>query len=431
VFTGAINQQVRAVLAELAPLLRDLPVYVGCSGNFTVERVLAKAGLTSFHSNDVSLYSCAVGSYLAGNSLSIGIADPEFDWLQPYLSPGVPSIAALLLCTEMFQYYGRREPYHQRMWNAYRSRFETMHRDTMTKAEKALDGVKLDAFWPGDVVDFVTTAPDEAAVVCFPPTYKGGYERMYRLMDGVFSWDAPFYTTFDDSRFLELSRAMSTKAAWVTMRDQPVPELTVHLRAMVQTTVRSRPVYVYSGTGKARLAMPRQKLEPVPLSRLEGEMGEPLRLLRLTAGQLNSLRSQYLDPSIPPAGAQVNLALASGEALIGAFSFVHPLFTGEWCNAYMMADFAVRPTVYKRLAKLVLAAALSYEVKAVLEQSFNRPVRTIGTTAFTDKPVSMKYRGIFDLHSRKEGRLNYLAPTGRWSLEEGLAWWRNQHSQTA
>jgi hypothetical protein len=46
------------------------------------------------------------------------------------------------------------------------------------------------------------------------------------------------------------------------------------------------------------------------------------------------------------------------------------------------------------------------------------------TTAFTDKPVSMKYRGVFDLHSRTEGRLNYLGEAGKWSLEDALTWWR-------
>jgi hypothetical protein len=30
-------------------------------------------------------------------------------------------------------------------------------------------------------------------------------------------------------------------------------------------------------------------------------------------------------------------------------------------------------------------------------------------TAFTDQPVSMKYRGIYDLTSRKPGQLNYQA----------------------
>ncbi len=65
----------------------------------------------------------------------------------------------------------------------------------------------------------------------------------------------------------------------------------------------------------------------------------------------------------------------------------------------------------------------STEVRDILEQKLAQKVRTIGTTAFTDKPVSMKYRGVFDLHSRKEGRLNYLGEAGKWSLEQALTWW--------
>jgi hypothetical protein len=42
-FIGSINQPVRSVLAELAPEWKDRPVYVGCSGNFTVERTLHAA----------------------------------------------------------------------------------------------------------------------------------------------------------------------------------------------------------------------------------------------------------------------------------------------------------------------------------------------------------------------------------------------------
>ena len=92
-------------------------------------------------------------------------------------------------------------------------------------------------------------------------------------------------------------------------------------------------------------------------------------------------------------------------------------------DVYMMTDFAVQSRV-PRLSKSVLACILSTEVRDIMEQKMAQNVRSIGTTAFTDKPVSMKYRGVFDLHSRKEGRLNYLGEAGKWSLEEALTWWR-------
>jgi hypothetical protein len=47
-FVGSINADLRSILAQLAPAWPGLPVYVGCSGNFTVERILAAHGLSDF-----------------------------------------------------------------------------------------------------------------------------------------------------------------------------------------------------------------------------------------------------------------------------------------------------------------------------------------------------------------------------------------------
>lgn len=75
-------------------------------------------------------------------------------------------------------------------------------------------------------------------------------------------------------------------------------------------------------------------------------------------------------------------------------------------------------------------------------------VREVLTTAFSQNPVSMKYRGLFALRSRKENahgaeagagdpaayyqqryQLNYLAPMGQWTLAEGLALWKAKHGK--
>jgi hypothetical protein len=44
-FVGSINADLRSILAGLAPAWRGLPAYIGCSSNFTVERILAAQGL--------------------------------------------------------------------------------------------------------------------------------------------------------------------------------------------------------------------------------------------------------------------------------------------------------------------------------------------------------------------------------------------------
>ena len=71
---------------------------------------------------------------------------------------------------------------------------------------------------------------------------------------------------------------------------------------------------------------------------------------------------------------------------------------------------------------------LSKAVQIDLEQCTCSRVKVIGTTAFTNKPVSMKYRGLFEVHNRGESYINYFGQAGRWSLEEGFQWWKANHS---
>lgn len=68
-----------------------------CSGNSTVERILARCGVGAIRSNDVSIYSCALGWHLANIPKRFGIKAQGYSWLEPYLDPGPATIATFLL----------------------------------------------------------------------------------------------------------------------------------------------------------------------------------------------------------------------------------------------------------------------------------------------------------------------------------------------
>jgi Phage DNA Adenine Methylase-like domain 1 len=70
-FIGAINENLRAVVAEIAHRWKGAKVYVGCTGNATVERIVSQFGPAELHGNDVSLYSCVLGSHLAGIKVEV------------------------------------------------------------------------------------------------------------------------------------------------------------------------------------------------------------------------------------------------------------------------------------------------------------------------------------------------------------------------
>ena len=98
-----------------------------------------------------------------------------------------------------------------------------------------------------------------------------------------------------------------------------------------------------------------------------------------------------------------------------------------------MCDLAVASDVEKRLAKLVLLLLTSREVKEWVDAKLNKRVGWVITTAFTKGPVSMKYRGCFQLYSRKQDKktgqyaLNYYAPFGARTLAESFTLWKKKY----
>lgn len=317
-FVGSINQDTRAIVAGLAPAWKDRKLYVGCSGNFTIERLAWKAGVREIYSNDVSLYSCAVGTYLAGRDLEVKIRDTAtHGWLEGWIKPGPPLIATLLIASEFFKFMDREGAYHDRMRNAYLRRWETMHSGTVEVVKKALDTIKVAEFFAGDVVEFARNAPEDCVFVAFPPTYKSGYERLYKKIDEVFDWPKPQYTLFDETSFELFQRDVRSKRTWLTMRDHAVPDMKEHHIATVQTGLRSKQVFLYANRDEAKLTLPHQKTEQLNAPPLRLEVGGRLSLLPITGAHMNHLRSLYLDPKIAPSAALINVAVFLGAISLG------------------------------------------------------------------------------------------------------------------
>jgi len=426
-FIGSINRHMRAVLQAAAEGWRGLPVWVACSGNFTVERILARAGVGPIHSNDVSIYSCALGWHLAGQTVRYGIRDGRYAWLDEYLRPGLDTVATLLLAGEMLRVSGPNA-YGRRMAAEYRRRWGELHAATVERVTKALTGVEVAGFFAGDCREFLSAADTGGVCISFPPTYRGGYERLYRKLDAIFDWPRPRYEVFGPEDFEAFGRQVRGFRHWMVSSDAEQPALADHHVATVQTTLRAKPVFMYADAAPPRVAGARQKLGPNPWPPRTGRVIEPVEIVPIDCKTMNTVRSQYLSAHIAVCDAPRNYAVLSGGRLIGAFSFALPRGPLP-CDLYLLSDFAVRPTPHRRLSKLILACVVSREVQADLEQWRCGRVRVIGTTAFTDRPVSMKYRGLFDVHSRSEGKVNYTGPAGRWSLKEGYQWWKDRHSK--
>lgn len=422
----AFTPHLAAILTEQAQQWRSLPLFVGFAGNFRAARTLLAAGMTDVHACDTTLHAGVLGNHLSGQASTFRVRDARLDWLAPYLVPGVSSAAALSLLTTMLAHFEKSEPFHRRMWDAYRTKFPALHKGTCEKLDRSLSGTRLRSFTSIDPLEFFANCPtDSVAILLPPPPPVKGSKQLARLL----SWEAPHSEPFTAERFATACQQIQRKRHWLTLADRPLDGLDEYLLATTQRHPRAETVFVYADSGQKKAVTGKRQTRPVPYPRVQSLPTGPLRLVRLDVPQMNTLLAQYLAVGIAPSIPRYRFGLLSGDELVGAFG-IDPA-KADHCDVYLLSDFAVTAPPEWRLSKLVLAAVLSTEIKVTLEQSFAQRIRRIGTTAFTDRPESMKYRGLFKLHSRYPGRLNYVGEAGQWNLEGAFAWWKQRANQTS
>jgi hypothetical protein len=440
VFQGTIPPPLRAIVHEHAatwPAAAD--VFVGCSGNLTIERTLASLG-RQLHSNDVNPYSCALGWYFSGQSLNYRIRDEsrdELGWLDEYLDGSVGTLATLMLGTTWLDWVGRTTPYHRRMVIANREQFPRMHADTVGKLSRVT--LKLASFYPGDVRAYLNEVPQDAPVCMFPPFWAKGYVNMFRGLETHFEWPQPEFGELDEDGKREIVELVIDRPNWLLGLHFLDPELEEYRVGYVQVTPRAVPIWVYARPGRTRISGPRQQTKPILMEKIgAGDLlGDRLALHPINGAQLNVLRSMFLDTRIAPGTPEVSFAVSCDRKLIGAFGFNKDNFDRE--GAYLISDFPVGWSRYKRLAKLIVMAAMSTETQQLIQRYWSHRKIHWATTAFSDNPTSAKYgRGVpgVKLASRKEAengthawQLEYRGPLGAWTLDEALAMWRRSHGQ--
>lgn len=264
----------------------------------------------------------------------------------------------------------------------------------------------------------------------------GGYETMWKPLDQHFEWAEPDYDILDEKGIHDTLELIMDRDHWILASNHRRPEWEERLVGVVQTSPRRRPNYVYASTEKTRIVKPRTVLEPVKVPRLgKGDrIGETLKLAPLTLPQFNMLRAQYLNPKIRTAAPSASFAVLSEGRIIGAIAVLPGKFDPD--EIYLMSDFAVASSDYPKLSKLVVMAACSKELQHLMQNAMSRPIRKVATTAFTQKPVSMKYRSILSLSKRSDSadpdfafELQYGGEVGRWTLTEAVAIWKEKWGQ--
>lgn len=428
----------RSVVLEHVRAWAATDVAIGCSGAFTVERSLAGLDLR-LHGNDVGLFSCALGAFLAGDGFRCEVK-PEWKadlaWMLDYLGTPEDLTATVLLCSAApgpLTKIGTTGHYYARMRDGYRRQWPELHAKTKDKLLAAVvAGLKLDTFHRGDVTEFVHASSHP--LIVHPPSSSD--QAQHKELAEVFDWDAPEFEPWSEDGEQQLVDALVARDQWLYVTDRRIPDLEPHLHSQMQSTSRTRQSFIYAAGGPVRTVRPNTQIEPVMVPRLRPD-AEPadygrLALVPITPRQLSGLRAQYLNHNIAPGEAMMAIGVTVDGALAGAFAMSPGKFSGD--DVYLMTDFPVAPG-RRRLAKLIICAALSTEARALMERVTSKPARNLTTTAFSQHKASMKYRGLLTLAKRVDSedpnfrfQLTYNGDMGRWDLPGALAEWKTSYA---
>ena len=453
-FRGSLPADIQRIVRQHVGDWQSNDVYIGCSGNLTLERVLGDTG-RRLHGNDILLYSSAIGSYLAGNLTSFDVSATglvEFPWIGMRFESPEEKLATLLIMSRLSISTGKSNAYWDRLKLGHRNQWDTLVDKTVQRIETC--DVHLASFAAEDVQTWIDRVPASGGVISYPPFYAGDYENQFKKLESLFTWhDQPEWVELNNERVEKLFEKIADRENWMLGVNRPIEALERSLKGVAQTTNRGIPVYVYGSSGKPRLVQPRQPLQPVLIPHLQKKqaLGDEMKLIPLKEAQFSALRSMYMNHHIKPGSASLPVGVTVDGVLVGVFAYSFSPTLANWDtyidgpHVYLLSDFPVANTSYKHLAKLVLYAALSKEAKAFAERSGNKRYISLTTTAFAKNPVSMKYRGLMKLLKRKENEapsteinssesyyaqpyeLQYGSEMGRWSLSEGLTLWKKKH----
>lgn len=447
-FKGTTDATTRRVLGAYIPELPDR-VVVLCSGNFTIETMLRLNGYRGHMTgNDVSLYSVALGNALVGRDWHLDFAadDEMFERLRPLLGDPVGNAVAVMVALEYMSVRGYEGPHYRRVERELLRDLDSIVLTTKNNVERHVRDVALDEFRPADAWDVLDEVPDDGCVICFPPTYAGGYEKLYAKLEGVCEWDGIDYEELSQGHTWSKRIAESGKA-YVMMTEFRDIVAEMYTGPPVAETYRgvTKSVWFYSNMGLTPLYKGRELSTEAPMWKRFSDEQDITRKSRIEMVPIKSpeaayFRAVYIGPA-PQSGGELNYALTIDGAVFAVVIWCrgrrHIKLGGETRadseTALLMADTALPSKRYRRLSKLAIMLAASKEMKHLLDSAFMEDVRFAITVAYTKKPTSAKYRGAWKLAKRYESMgkdaLLYYCEMGERNVREILDLWTSRYGK--
>lgn len=381
--------------------------YVACSGSFRLERALSNVydDLT-IHSNDVSVYSAAVGGLATNKPIDVKFRG-RLSFVNELidLDDPIEAAAAVLVGCEMSRYARGNTEFNKRHFQHYVKHFKMFASTTRTRVEKVLESLRVEEYFGGDWrIHADNSIGERSGLLAFPPFFKGDYEAQFKFIDDNIEWDEPAYDLYDPNDLHSICDDLEEKGAkFCILTDQVWKDREPVIKYQAGRKV---PHYCYANTVKTSYMQKSSKAQPFKYKPVDPDAITKDSKVTVTVtdgAKLNFIKDVYLASSIVHSSGFGNYLVWIDGGLVGAIIYDESPTTRAAYGQrtlYLLSDVTITPKL--KLSKLVAMIAASHDLIQPLENKMLRRYERIVTTARTKHPVSMKYRGIFNKLSRRE-----------------------------
>lgn len=406
-FVGAVPMEVISQVLQTVPFNEWGNVWVGCSGSFRFDRaVKIKHPSCKVYSNDVSLLTCSIGALATGREFQILFRD-DLAFIEDAIAGAdfKRRVAAVMVAGAMGQYTGKNE-FARAHFRHYQHHFAELVDQALPKLSTLVAEIAIEDYFAGDFLLQTGRALEHGGgVACFAPTYKGGYERIYKLLNDNVTWPAPEYGMWNPADLPGFVDDLEEKQLpFCVISDQ-------QLEGRAPTTEwrgSNKPVYTYSNNHAASLrrrALPEQPFKYDPIEPAKITATSKVDLRQADNRVMTYLKNVYLAKGIAHVTGNLNYLVFIDDQLVGGFGYSQSRFGDKTSELYLLCDFSISRE--RKLSKLVAMLTLAKEPIDQVNRRYLFKIDHVATTAFTKNAVSMKYRGIFEKRSRTEDHVQY------------------------
>lgn len=334
-------------------------------------------------------------------------------------------VATLLLFNQIKKHNKSDDIYHKALYDDYVKKYDhylKKYAERYTKMVDILCAKKITVYYGYDLEDAVLSAgPDDLIIYQseFNSNIRAAGNAVRVMVTNDFGWIDKKPTPYANIDLEAVNYILITQHQFMGRKK----------------VFRDGRTCLYSNVGNpGDNVFNRRSLETLKYKRLPDDFKitnkSKLKFIRASMSEIDYLRMIYLKKNIILGSAPFCYLWFIDDYVFGAtmYDFIKVQKYG-FDAVTMKSDFVIDSDIPK-LSKLLIMGVLSEEYKAELDIRFKQDVGTISTSVFTDKPVSMKYRGVFDLSERGSGVLYYTQKAGiLGSLEEIIKQFVKKHAK--